>query len=91
MKKITFAIQQWWHKVGNEYYQKKVLRREREVKEEAMRRLQVREHEGKLYLCFDNIPILQDIDIEGRLENAVQLAREYYADYMATRRYSSLG
>ena len=31
MKRILFAIQQWWHKVGAEYHRKKVMRMEHEI------------------------------------------------------------
>lgn len=66
-------------------HQKHILRREREIREESCRRIQVREYEGHLYFCFDNIPLLGIESVEPRLENAVKIARDNYADYMQYR------
>lgn len=87
MNKISFAIQQWWRKVGLEYHRKKLLREESEIKTEANHRLQVREFDGGIYLCLDEIPILSKDDISMEPEKAVGVAREYFVDYMYLKRY----
>lgn len=58
-----------------------MLKREKEVRREAMHRLQVREFESGLYLCLDDIPILKEIEVAQALPNALHEAREHYQDY----------
>lgn len=81
MKKIIYSIKKWWKKTTEEYHRQQVLKREKEVKREAMHRLQVREFEGGLYLCLDNIPILKEIEVKHAPLNALQEARRNYQDY----------
>lgn len=81
MKKIIYSIKKWWEKTTEEYHRQQVLKREKEVKREAMHRLQVREFEGGLYLCLDNIPILKEIEMKQASLNALQEARRHYQDY----------
>lgn len=81
MKKIIYSIKKWWEKNTEEYHRQQVLKREKEVKREAMHRLQVREFEGGLYLCLDNIPILKEIEMKQASLNALQEARRHYQDY----------
>jgi hypothetical protein len=81
MKKIIYSIKKWWEKTTEEYHRQLVLKREKEVKREAMHRLQVREFEGGLYLCLDNIPILKEIEVKQAPLNALQEARRHYQDY----------
>lgn len=81
MKKIIYSIKKWWEKTTEEYHRQQVLKREKEVKREAMHRLQVREFEGGLYLCLDNIPILKEIEMKQASLNALQEARRHYQGY----------
>ena len=81
MKKIIYSIKKWWEKTTEEYHRQQVLKREKEVKCEAMHRLQVREFEGGLYLCLDNIPILKEFEMKQASLNALQEARRHYQDY----------
>ena len=41
MKKIIYSIKKWWEKTTEEYHRQQVLKREKEVRREAMHRLQV--------------------------------------------------
>lgn len=90
MKKILFAIQQWWHKVGAEYHRKKVLRIEHDIWEEAMHRLQVREFNGTIYLCLDNVPIADSDSLVEDMAEAVQEARTNFFDYTYYKRRGML-
>lgn len=58
-----------------------MLKHERNIKREALSRLQAREFEGKIYLCFDNIPILQEMDLAGGVGYILEIAREHYLEY----------
>lgn len=82
MKRIIYAIEQWWCKVGAEYHRKRVKRLEQDIWNEASQRLQVREFNGNIYLCFDNHPILGEDDMVENMGNAVEEARTNYFDYM---------
>lgn len=90
MKKITFAIGQWWHKVGAECHRRKIIQRDKQLWEEADRRLQVREFGGKLYLCFDNIPVLQEESLVDTLGEIMMEARENYFNFHVYRMSGNL-
>ena len=81
MKKLFIAIKAWWEKISEEAHRKKVLKHERNIKREALVRLQAREFEGEIYLCFDNVPIIQEADLAGDLGYVLETAREHYLGY----------
>lgn len=75
MKKLFIAVKAWWEKISEEAHRKKVLKHERNIKREALVRLQAREFEGEIYLCFDNVPIIQEADLAGDLGYVLETAR----------------
>ena len=81
MKKLFIAVKAWWEKISEEAHRQKVLKHERNIKREALSRLQAREFEGKIYLCFDNVPIIQEVDLAGDLGYTIETAREHYLEY----------
>lgn len=81
MKKLFIAVKVWWEKISEEAHRKKALKHERNIKREALSRLQAREFEGKIYLCFDNVPIIQEVDLVGDLGYVLETAREHYLEY----------
>lgn len=81
MKKLFFAVKAWWKKISEEAHQQKVLKHERNIKREALSRLQAREFEGDIYLCFDNVPIIQEVDLVEELGHVLETAREHYLEY----------
>ena len=81
MKKLFIAVKAWWEKISEEAHRKKALKHEQNIKREALSRLQAREFEGKIYLCFDNVPIIQEVDLVGDLGCMLKDAREYYLEY----------
>ena len=81
MKKLFIAVKAWWEKISEEAHRKKVLKHEQNIKREALSRLQAREFEGYIYLCFDNVPIIQEADLVGDLGFVLKTAREYYLEY----------
>lgn len=81
MKKLFFAVKAWWKKISEEAHRQKVLKHERNIKREALSRLQAREFEGDIYLCFDNVPIIQEVDLVEDLDNVIETAREHYLEY----------
>ena len=81
MKKLFFAVKAWWEKISEEAHRQKVLKHERNIKREALSRLQAREFEGEIYLCFDNVPIVREADLTVELGDELEIAREYYLKY----------
>lgn len=90
MKKILFAIQQWWRKVSEEYHRKKIIRMENEIWGEAMHRIQAREFNGVIYLCLDGIPITDEVSLVEDLPVAIQEARNAFFDYTYYKRRGTL-
>lgn len=81
MKKLFFAVKAWWKKISEDAHRQKVLKHERNIKREALSRLQAREFEGNIYLCFDNVPIIQEVDLVEDLGCVLETAREHYLEY----------
>lgn len=81
MKKLFFAVKAWWKKISEEAHRQKVLKHEQNIKREALSRLQAREFEGEIYLCFDNVPLIQEVDLVSDLGCALADAREHYLEY----------
>ena len=81
MKKLFIAVKAWWEKISEEAHRKKVLKHERNIKREALSRLQAREFEGDICLCFENVPIIQEVDLVGDLGYVLETAREHYLEY----------
>lgn len=81
MKKLFIAVKAWWEKISEEAHRQKVLKHERNIKREALSRLQAREFEGEIYLCFDNVPIIQEVDLVSDLGSVLTDAREHYLEY----------
>ena len=52
------TIGAWLSKKGAERKERSEALRERMLEEEAKHRLQVREYEGELFVCFDDQPLL---------------------------------
>lgn len=43
--------------------------------------MQVREFNGKIYLCFDNVPLLTELELLNGMSVSVEIARENYLEY----------
>lgn len=50
MKKLFIAVKAWWEKISEEAHRQKMLKHVQNIKCEALRRLQVREFGGEIYL-----------------------------------------
>lgn len=81
MKKLFIAVKAWWEKISEEAHHQKMLKHERNIKREALSRLQAREFEGEIYLCFDNVPIVREMDLAGGVGYILEIAREHYLEY----------
>lgn len=85
MSEILKEIKQWWKAVDDEHHRKKVLKRQKEAKLEAARRVQAMEFGGELFFCFDGIPLLHADDLTDKLGGIVRDARGHFCDYRMTQ------
>ena len=85
MKRIISTIQEWWKRMGAEHHRKRVMKREKELRREALRRIQVREFEGLLYFCYNDIPLIEVENFCMSAEYLLQSVRDKYVDYHLTK------
>ena len=81
MKEIVSTIQEWWQRMDAEHHRKQVMKREKELRREALRRIQVREYEGLLYFCYNDIPLIEVENFCMSAEYLLQSVRDKYVDY----------
>ena len=65
-------------KMLSEYFEDK--RREESIAQ-VNRDVQLREFEGKIWLCYDNIPIVEESQLKDTLCNTVSKTREVVCRY----------
>lgn len=85
MKEIISTIQEWWKRMGTEHHRKQVMKREKELRREALRRIQVREFEGLLYFCYNDIPLIEVENFCMSAEYLLSSVRDKYVDYHLTK------
>lgn len=81
MKKILSSIKTWLQAERAAMAERRHAHHVEAIKEEALARIQVREFEGGLYICFDNKPLLNDQYLQGRAEGIVSQVRKNYERY----------
>ena len=62
----------------SEYYEKK---RREEAIAQVNREVQLREFEGKVWLCYNNVPIVEQSQLKDTLCNTVASTREAVCRY----------
>ena len=65
-------------KILSEHYEKK--RREESIAQ-VNRDVQLREFEGKIWLCYNNVPIVEESQLKDTLCNTVSKTREAVCRY----------
>ena len=65
-------------KMLSEHFEKK--RREESIAQ-VNRSVQLREFEGKIYLCYNNVPIVEESQLKDTLCNTVEKTREAVCRY----------
>lgn len=85
MKEIISTIHEWWKRMGAEHHRKQVMKREKELHREALRRIQVREFEGLLYFCYNDIPLIEVENFCMSAEYLLQNVRAKYVEYHLTK------
>lgn len=85
MNKFIQSISDWFRAKHESHKKKAQEKRATFLRLEAMSRLQAREFHGKMFLCFDNVPILETEDLTEGLAASVLQARLYYMKYKDTK------
>lgn len=85
MSEIIKEVREWWKAMTDEQHRQRVLKRQKEVQQEALRRVQVREFGGELFFSFDGIPLLHADDLTMGLGAMVREARTHFSDYRMTQ------
>ena len=85
MNKFIQSVKQWFRAKHENCKKKAQEKRATLLRLEAMSRLQAREFHGKMFLCFDNVPILETEDLTEDLAASVLQARLYYIKYKDTK------
>lgn len=74
-----------WIRARREWLAKQAERRSKELMQEANDLLQVREFDGRLFVCYDDIPIIDTCLLKEDLTVAVEAARKTYIDYRKSK------
>ena len=62
----------------SEYFEK---RRRKELIEQVNQDVQLREFEGKIWLCYNNVPIVEESQLKDTICNTVSKTREAVCRY----------
>lgn len=76
--KIFQTMKTWLRQWSASRKEKSEARRLAEVENESNSRLQVREFKGGVYLCYDNIPLLDEGSLKHPLPNTLESMRNNY-------------
>lgn len=74
-----------WIRARREWLEKQAEWRSKELMQEANDLLQVREFDGRLFVCYDDIPIIDTCLLKEDLTVAVEAARKTYIDYRKSK------
>lgn len=83
--KFIETIKAWLRGISESHKEKSEARRLAEVENESNSRLQVREFKGGVYLCYDNIPLLDEASLKHPLPNALETMRNTYRTWRVER------
>ena len=85
MKEVKQLEIKAWIRARREWLEKQAERRSKELRKEANDLLQVREFDGRLFVCYDDIPILDTCMLKEDLTVAVEAARKTYINYRKSK------
>lgn len=85
MKEVKQLEIKAWIRARREWLAKQAERRSKELMQEANDLLQVREFDGCLFVCYDDIPIIDTCLLKEDLTVAVEAARKTYIDYRKSK------
>lgn len=74
-------VREWWHRQVMKIKKRRADRRESHLMREAERRIQVREWNGDMYICVDDIPLLWEDDLSGAMSDALKSIRDTWVNY----------
>lgn len=79
--KLLTKIGAWLRTRQEQRREKMAERHSEELKQEAERVLQVREFEGELFICYNEVPLLPPTMLNADFPMIVEAARAMYVEY----------
>ncbi len=84
-KSVLTQIVAWLRARREQRMARKSARYSEELKRESERVLQVREFDGKLFVCYNEVPLLTTCMLKEGLPIVVEAARMMYVEYYKTK------
>lgn len=84
-KSVLTQIVAWFRARQEQRRARKSARYSEELKRESERVLQVREFDGKLFVCYNEVPLLTTCMLKEGLPIVVEAARMMYVEYYKTK------
>lgn len=84
-KSVLTQIVAWFRARREQRMARKSARYSEELNRESERVLQVREFEGKLFVCYNEVPFLTTCMLKEELPIVVEAARVMYVEYYKTK------
>lgn len=79
--KLINQIKAWWNKFSTDARQRKEEHAAKELARDAKEKLQAMEFNGKLYLCFHGIPLLNENMLSAKIPEVLENSRYIYIEY----------
>lgn len=80
---VMNAIGAWLASKAAERKQRRRVRHDRQLWEDAQQRIQVREFEDHVYICMDNVPLLDTDILDNFAADVVEILSDARANYVA--------
>ena len=84
-KSVLTQIVAWFRARQEQRRARKSARYSEELKRESERVLQVREFDGQLFVCYNEVPLLTTCMLKEGLPIVVEAARMMYVEYYKTK------
>lgn len=84
-KSVLTQIVAWLRARREQRMARKSARYSEELKRESERVLQVREFDGQLFVCYNEVPLLTTCMLKEGLPIVVEAARMMYVEYYKTK------
>ncbi len=82
---VMKTIGSWIAQRASERKTRLRVRREFQLRDEAQQRIQVREFEDRVYICMDNVPLLDTDILDNFSADVVEILSDARANYVAYR------
>lgn len=78
---VISNIKEWFEHVSSQAKVKKILKRKKLMENECCRNFQIMEFEGKIYICYENIPVVRIEDLKKSPTEILEQSREDFVKF----------